>query len=658
MYFQLRKIVLWPRIDAMPRVLEFRPGLVNVISGASKTGKSAVIPIIDYCLGAEKCAIPVGVIRDNCAWFGIVIDTIEGQKLLARREPKDQQSTDDMVLIEAPEVEVPARIEDKSANVGFVKNILNRLAALSNLEFEPGTESGYKSRPSFRDLMAFTFQPQNIVANPDVMFFKADTTEHREKLKTIFPYVLGAVTAEVLQARFELDRLNRILRRKEAELRSIDGATSAWQLEAQGWLRQAIELGLLPPDQVIPPDWPSIIDLTRQLVARHARNARPSLAGIDVALTRLEALRRDETQAAAKLTEHRQRMNELRRLRESSDAYGESMHIQRDRLALSNWLRSLVEADASDPIVKLGQGGRDDLLALCDSLEAVEVKLRSHPTVSETLDRETLRQRAAAEEVLISLSEIRTEIASLERNSQAAQAATDHFDRTERFLGRLEQAIQLYDRADQSSALREEIARLQTEISQLQRKISESEIRRKLTNALAQVQNAANQFVPQLDAEWPDAPIELILSDLTIKVIQGTRSDYLWEIGSGANWLAYHIATTLALQKFFLSEPHHHVPGLLVYDQPSQVYFPKRLAQEDIEEPVALRDQDVQAVRKVFALLGKEARAAKGRLQIIVLDHAGEDVWGSLDGVELREEWRDGRALVPPEWFTNQLPTQ
>lgn len=49
-----------------------------------------------------------------------------------------------------------------------------------------------------------------------------------------------------------------------------------------------------------------------------------------------------------------------------------------------------------------------------------------------------------------------------------------------------------------------------------------------------------------------------------------TRDDYLWEIGSGANWLAYHIATTLALQRFFLDSPHHPVPALLVYDQPSQ----------------------------------------------------------------------------------------
>jgi Protein of unknown function (DUF3732) len=650
MYFQLRKLVLWPRIDAPPRVLAFQPGVVNVISGASKTGKSAVIPIIDYCLGADKCAIPVGIIRENCAWFGIVVDTIEGQKLLARREPGEQQKTDDMVLIEGPEVEVPDRIQEKTTNVDVVKNVLNRLAGLSNLDFEPGTESGFKSRPSFRDLMAFTFQPQNIVANPDVMFFKAETTEHREKLKTIFPYILGAITASVLQARFELDRLNRILRRKEVEWRGIVSATAAWQLEAQGWLRQAIELGLLPADQGIPDDWPNIVDLLRRVVVSNARSARPTLAGIDVALTRLEALRREEAEVAARLTEHRQRLNELRRLMESSEAYGGAMLIQRDRLALASWLRGLVEADVEDPLIKVGQGGRDQLLTLCDNLDALEVRLRSHPSVSDTLDRETMRQRSAAEEVLGRLNEIRTEIAGLERDSDAAREAANHFDRIERFLGRLEQALQLYDRADQSSALRDEIAGLRAEIQQLQTVVSDSEIRRKLGNALGRIASSASRLLPQLDAEWPDAPVRLIIDDLTVKVIRGSRDDYLWEIGSGANWLAYHVALTLALQKFFLGEPHHPVPGLLIYDQPSQVYFPKRKAHEDESDVVTWRDQDVVAVRKVFALFGKEVGASNGRLQIIVLDHADDDVWGSLAAVALTEEWR-GRALVPAEWL-------
>jgi hypothetical protein len=244
MYFQLLKLVLWPRIEADPRIVEFAPGAVNVISGASKTGKSAVIPIIDYCLGADKCAIPVGVIRENCAWFGVVIDTIEGQKLLARREPGDQQKTGDMLLFEAPEVAVPRRIEEKNTNADAVKGMLNRVSGLTNLDFEPAAEIGFRARPSFRDLMAFTFQPQNIVANPDVMFFKADTTEHREKLKTIFPYILGAVTGPVLEARFELDRLARNLRRKESDFRAITDASNAWRTEARGWLRQAVEFGI------------------------------------------------------------------------------------------------------------------------------------------------------------------------------------------------------------------------------------------------------------------------------------------------------------------------------------------------------------------------------------------------------------------------------
>src|SRR5262249_59745207 len=134
------------------------------------------------------------------------------------------------------------------------------------------------------------------------------------KLRTIFPYILGAITGSVLQARYEVDRLTRILRRKETELHDVVSATDAWRFEAQGWLRQSIELGLLPPDPTIPTYWPLILDLLRGVMASHARDARPSLAGIDVILTRLEELRRDEEEAARELTEHRQHLNELRRL--------------------------------------------------------------------------------------------------------------------------------------------------------------------------------------------------------------------------------------------------------------------------------------------------------------------------------------------------------
>jgi len=118
MYFQILKIILWPQEDRKPRIVEFRKGAVNVISGAFKTGKSSVIPIIDYCLGSDKCSIPVGVIREACAWFGVLVETLEGQKLLARREPGDQQSTSEMFMLEAEVVDVPDRLANPHRRSG------------------------------------------------------------------------------------------------------------------------------------------------------------------------------------------------------------------------------------------------------------------------------------------------------------------------------------------------------------------------------------------------------------------------------------------------------------------------------------------------------------------------------------------------------------
>ena len=60
MKFQLLKLIIWPKSEKFaPRFVEFEPGKVNVITGASRTGKSAIIPIIDYCLASSDCFIPI-----------------------------------------------------------------------------------------------------------------------------------------------------------------------------------------------------------------------------------------------------------------------------------------------------------------------------------------------------------------------------------------------------------------------------------------------------------------------------------------------------------------------------------------------------------------------------------------------------------------------
>ena len=103
MHFQIKEIILWPRDTTKAiRRLPFELGKVNVITGASRTGKSAVIPIIDYCLGAGDCAIPVKTIREYCSWFGVIIQTAEGEKLFARKEPGEQKQVEETDAHDGP----------------------------------------------------------------------------------------------------------------------------------------------------------------------------------------------------------------------------------------------------------------------------------------------------------------------------------------------------------------------------------------------------------------------------------------------------------------------------------------------------------------------------------------------------------------------------
>lgn len=650
MHFQILKLILWSKAGHTPRIVEFEPGTANVISGASKTGKSAVIPIIDYCLASGKCSIPVGTIRRACSWFGIVVQTIEGQKLLARREPGDAKQTGDMMLLEAHEINIPIETPVKNITSDGVKRILNRLSALSNLDLELGDDPGFSSRVSFRDLTAFMFQPQYIVANPAVLYFNADTTEHREKLKAIFPYVVGALTADMLAAKWEIDKLQRQLRRKEAELNAMRSSVRAWQVEAHGWIKQAIELGLIPANSVIPTEWPDMLELLRTIAEGSSRTAQPSVASIETTLTELQRLRESERNAAAELAEHGQRLNEIQRLIDSSQSYGSAMQIQRERLDVANWIEALVER-SDDPIVALGGGGREKVEALREALTGVELQIRSQPSLSDAFDRERLRLRGAVEQGTATLSAIRQEITLLERRSDEVRAATFRSDRIERFLGRLEQAIQLYERTGEDARLPGEVDEIKALIAQHRGIYSEGQVRQKQAAALKIIESYASTIIPNLDAEWPDAPIEFLVDDLTVRVIHPDRSDYLWEIGSGANWLAYHVAVMLALQRFFLTDIGHPVPALIVLDQPSQVYFPRGFDGEHASELGRTRDQDILAIRSVFEALGAEVMRAKGRLQVIILDHAGPDVWGEIPGVTLVQEWRGDNKLVPLAWL-------
>ena len=657
MRFKIREIILWPRkTELPPRRLKLDPNKVNVISGGSKTGKSAIIPIIDYCLASDRCAIPVETIRDSCCWFGLLAETNEGQTLFARREPEGQQSTGEMYMVEGQSVQIPHSTPIKNITADAVKTRLNELCGLSNLDFDYDRSGiGFSGRPSFRDLVAFTFQPQNVVANPDVLFFKADTYEHREKLKTIFPYVLKAISPEMLAAQHELRSVQRELARKERELRTLQRVSERWLAELRASVVQARELGLI--GQPIPDD-ASRHDLLNvlQRVVENRSEMNLSADGISEAVTELVELEREEAVVDTQLMNLRRRLAEMSKLRNNAGRFKDALSIQRDRLAVSQWLKSLGDEAHACPVCDGPLAQHRRIGELLESLAQVEENAKRSGSVSASLDREMLRVKEDLGVAVEKLQGIAVRKHEVGNRSGEAQQARFRQSEVARFVGRVEKGLEIHQSLGQDSVLTEEVEALRRREEGLRKLISTENVEDRKRRSLDKISVLAGRLLPDLDTERPDDPIELSITDLTVKIKGRQRVDYLWEIGSGANWLSYHVAVSLALQQLFLDSDSNPVPSFLVYDQPSQVYFPRRLAvahttgQGD-NDPI-LEDEDVEAVRKVFATIAGVVRQSGGALQTLILDHAGPDVWATVPGVHLVEEWRQGTTLVPLHWLS------
>jgi hypothetical protein len=70
MSFQIKDIIFYGHNGEMRRI-ELFPGRLNIITGASKTGKTALIAVLEYCFGSSECLIPDGIMRRTVAWVGV-----------------------------------------------------------------------------------------------------------------------------------------------------------------------------------------------------------------------------------------------------------------------------------------------------------------------------------------------------------------------------------------------------------------------------------------------------------------------------------------------------------------------------------------------------------------------------------------------------------
>lgn len=84
MSMSIGAIILYSH-EGEQRELTFKSGCLNIITGDSKTGKSAIIDIIDYCLGRSGCNVAEGVIRRSVSWFAVRLLNGDDELFVARK---------------------------------------------------------------------------------------------------------------------------------------------------------------------------------------------------------------------------------------------------------------------------------------------------------------------------------------------------------------------------------------------------------------------------------------------------------------------------------------------------------------------------------------------------------------------------------------------
>lgn len=657
MNLKIQKIILWPKNSSNKRrEIVFKCSGVEVISGWSQKGKSALIQIVDYCLGSDKCAIPIGKVRDSVEWFGVLLAMPDKRKILVgRRNPGSQPSSSEMFWETGTAIKLP-NVPVKLLSRDRVIEHLNQEASLPSHGPSEDELSAFDGPPSFRDMAAFNFQPQHIIANPYTLFFKADTMVHREKLiRSVFPYVLGAVDATTLAHQSQLRRIEHELRQKREQLEQQDRAAQMWRGQLQNFVSEMRLYGLIDEGVEIPDDTSveKLVGILRTVPERWSKE--PQFKEIDSVARQsrrqISALQAEENRLVRDIEDSGRKLTKMSKLQNAASDYHSSLLIQEERIGPAVWLAQRIKEEPNCPVCGGPVGKSEGLQTLVNVALQVSEASKAIRPADEALTTEIRRIEDSIAEKKKELSLVEARLLDWEQKSESLKGARSRRDKISMSIGRLRAVLDTIEAASPTGPLRKEVNNLAKQAEELSRKVNATAIRKRTDAALANISKLISHYASTLGVEHSDQRWALDDKNLTLSTVGGTKTDFLWEIGSAANWMGYHVATLLALHEHFRDVEHNPVPKFLMIDQPSQAFFPEGIMAAKRAKGEKRVSDDLQRLQRLFKTLSDAVTRTKGGLQIILLEHAEPETWKGISNFSMPDgQWRDDNALIPLDW--------
>lgn len=645
MSWRIKGIILYQRDGAGRRALDFNLHGVNVITGDSQTGKSAVLDILNYILMSQSCPIPKGIIRQAVSHVGGHFVGPDGSLLVLRPLPAAGRKVSTQSWYQlGHDLVFPEEVPEMSSNRDVARDILSSFTGITGASIlsdlkEPWEE--VQADANIRHAAPLIFQPQDVIANRYISVPGLDSENRRRHMLDALPFLLGIENAEILTSRARLRELKskfRMLKVKGKESAQLRANTFSrghklW-LDAQG-------IGLI--EGQVPESVPALLSTLRNVGLLERQRF-----DIATVVPNMGQLEEDEISKRKAVQEKRKSIQVLKDFKKSVAVHQDVVSRQLNTLSVSELLPSqthegncpLCDSDSFDPLQY-----HERLKVTLSSLEG----MRAEPLRIDVKTRKALKRQ---EEELVPLVEqhtlARTKLRSGAVTISKNQGYLSSNRKIDHLLGRISEYIRTVDVVEVDDE--EDLDVLAKEIETLQRKINSVWRRKKDTQEA--VDTEMTELARSMEVEFQNGKATISVEDLSMKVQVDPDSDEmtsLAEIGSGSNWVCYHLAGILAIHSH-LSEAECPVPRTLLLDQPSQAWFPEELRVTDSKSDLIPEgDEDTNRVRDIYKLL--KTITSKGNFsQIIVMDHAKfNDPW--FKDI-IRYEWRFGEKLVPEGWVS------
>lgn len=631
---QIVAIVLYGS-NGKKRVLPFNSGAVNIITGKSKTGKSVIGDIIDYCFGGSSCNIAEGFVREHVAWYGLHLIHNEEYLLVARENPPQGQSSTNKCCYLIGQKEIPDNLSHATPidNEGLEKLLSAKLGILENL-FNPPSD---KSRPALsaniRHTLYYCLQNQDEIASQKFLFHRQAEPFMSQAIKDTLLYFLGVINENSLSLESERTQLKReatIIRRsiEEVELLEGNGLHRATELFAE-----AKEVGLLPNDiQVELSDYNSV---------RNTLQTAGEWTAVSVNIAGMDRISMMQSQLEKFLQEIDDISIDIRNTEEflgQVKGYGAEVSYQKSRLE-SIGLFDQIDFDpnhcplCSEPVenpLPCAQEIRDSITSLSHKLESVS---RERPHLRQHADSLINKRQQLREHV----DTIQLEINAVYEENKEAIRLKDLNTRRGRVIGRISLWLESVVISDGMNDKRAKLADIESRIADINSLLDVGEIEERKQSIVSRLSAMMSKWAKELKLEHSEYPYRLDLNKLTV-MVDRDRPVPLQQLGSGSNWLGCHLITLFALHTFF-RQNNRPVPGFLFLDQPSQVYFPPETNDENV---------DSQEVRDIYSFIFERVKELFPGMQVIIVDHADINEKHFQDAVV--EKWWDGTKLVPMDW--------